>query len=107
MTLDTTKLTALINNCFDLSMAGDLSDDQRTSFLAAGKQLRGSLMNLISAQFNDGTPAVIDANTKLTTVNQEVTEAKNNLEKADGILADVNQLIGVLDGLLKLATAFH
>ena len=107
MTLDTTTLTNLVTNCFDLSTTGGITDDQRTGFLAAGKQLRGSLMNLISAQFNDGTQDVVNANAQLSSVNQEVLQAKNDLDKANGVLTDVNELIGVLDGLLKLASAFH
>ena len=103
ITTDTTTLASLIKTCFILSADLDLSPDQRKAFLVAGKQLRGSLVNLLSATFQDGTQAVLDTNKKLNQINQQTAQLTKNLTKADEVLNQVNGLVGVLDGLLKLS----
>lgn len=106
--VDTQSLTALISECFDLSMNGDLeSDEIRSNFLVAGKQLRGCLVNLISAQFNDGTKDVVEANKELNQVNQNTAKLTQNLASTNDVLGQINKLVGILDGLLKIAASFH
>ena|SRR6266550_1478416 len=107
ISLDTPKLTELINNCFKLSMDGALSDEQQNEFLVAGKRLRGSLVNLLSAQFNDGTQKVLDANKQLDATNKQVAQSTDKLNTIANTLAQINSLVVVLDDLLKIAASFH
>lgn len=104
--VNTTTLANIINQCFDYSMDGRSSPDQQTAFLADGKRLRGLLMNLLSAQFDDGTQAVLDANTKLTAVNTALSNSATALANTAQTLNDVASLVGNLDKLLNLAVSF-
>jgi len=104
--VDTTTLTDIVSQCFDLSMDGRFSDDQQRMFLAEGKRLRGLLLNLLSAQFDEGTPTVIAANNQLQAVNTSLSNAAAVLANAADTLNEVATLVGNLDKLLNLATNF-
>ena len=106
MTVDTTTLTETINRCFDYSMDGRLTPARQTKYLTQGKRLRGHLLNLISARFEDGTQAVIDANAKLKEVNAQLKDSVASLERAAEVLANIAKLVKVLDGLLGIAASF-
>ena len=103
---DTNTLTTLISTLVDLSMDGDVPPDIQKQCLVLAKQLRGSLLNLLSARFNDGTPQVLQANAALVTVNNSVQALSTNLGAAAATIASVTSLVGQLDGLLKFAAAF-
>ena len=106
MKVDTQQLAGVISLCFDYSMDGRFSPALQGDFLALGKRLRGSLLNLLSAQFNEGTQAVIDANRDIQQQNQQLSNAAQTLNNATNVLNSLTQLVGVLDGLLKLAAGF-
>jgi geranylgeranyl pyrophosphate synthase len=106
MSVDTTTLAAIINRCFAFSADGRFSDQQQSSFLADGKRLRGLLLNLLSALFNDGTQAVLDANSKLTEVNAQLDDDAEVLDNATTALTNVSNLVGILDKLLNVAGSF-
>ena len=104
--VDTTTLTDIIDQCFDLSMDARFSDGQQKMFLAEGKRLRGLLMNLLSAQFDDGTPTVIAANNQLDLVNTSLSDSAAVLANAADRLNQVATLVANLDKLLNVATSF-
>ena len=106
MKTDNATLTRLIEQCFDYSMDGRFSPAQQTDFLALGKRLRGCLVNLLSATFQDGTPQVVAANRAIAASNKALNAAVQTLGKTGQVLKDLEQLIGALDGLLKLAARF-
>ncbi|MHB8422279.1 MAG: hypothetical protein ACYC9S_03350 [Leptospirales bacterium] len=106
ISVDTTTMERLINNCFDLSMDGRLSDELQDQFLTEGKRLRESLVNLISARFNDGTQAVMAANQQLQEVNNQTAQFANDQKNSSNVLSQITALVNVLDGLLKLASSF-
>jgi hypothetical protein len=106
MNVDTTTLTKVITQCFGYSSDGRFTDEQQTAFLVEGKRLRGLLLNLLSAQFNEGTPEVIAANTQLTIVNTSLSDAVATLANAATTLKNVAALVKTLDGLLSIADSF-
>ena len=106
MKTDNVQLTEIIGRCFDYSMDGRFSPAQQNDFLAVGKRLRGSLLNLLSATFYDGTKEVVDANQMLRQRNQELANSAQLLNNATTVLKNLTDLVGVLDGLLKLAAGF-
>jgi hypothetical protein len=59
--INNAELAQLTERCFDLSMDGRVLPSDRKEFLALGKRLRGSLLNLLTAQFAAGTQAVSDS----------------------------------------------
>lgn len=104
--VDTTTLAEIINQCFIYSTDGRFSSAQQTAFLADGKRLRGLLLNLLSAQFDDGTQAVLDANKQLTAINTELSNSATALANAAQTLKDVARLVDNLDKLLNIVTKF-
>lgn len=104
--VDTTTLSDVVNQCFAFSSDGRLSSDQQAAMLADGKRLRGLLLNLLSAQFNDGTQAVVDANNQLTSINTELSDSTTALANTAQTLSKVASLVGNLDKLLNLAASF-
>lgn len=103
--VDTPTMTRLIVTCFNLSQDSRLGSRQR-DFLVAGKRLRGYLINLISAQFNDDTDLVLDGNRQLTRVTQQAVHLRGDVAAAASLLSEINVVIGVLDELLNLAVSF-
>ena len=104
--VDNTTLADIINQCFGYSSDGRLSPGQQAMLLADGKRLRGLLLNLLSAQFDDGTQAVLDANGQLKTLNAELANSAAALENAAQTLDDVSSLVGNLDKLLNVVAKF-
>src|SRR5438105_1036312 len=99
--VDTTTLSGIIDQCFAFSSDGRLSDDQQGAILADGKRLRGLLLNLLSAQFDDGTPAVLAANKQLTALNNELSDSATALANTAQTLNNIASLVGNLDKLLN------
>ncbi|HME42378.1 MAG TPA: hypothetical protein VKF36_04765 [Syntrophorhabdales bacterium] len=104
--VDTRTLTDNINQCFTLSATGGISPQQQAAFLADGKRLRGLLLNLLSAEFDENTPKLLDANKKLQEVNAQLLNSADVLSKTAGVLKNMADLIGILDGLLGVAAKF-
>lgn len=104
--VDTTTLSNIINQCFGYATDGRFSSGQQTAFLADGKRLRGLLLNLLSARFDDGTQPVLDANKQLAVVNTQLSNAATALANAAQTLNSVAGLVGNLDKLLNVAASF-
>jgi geranylgeranyl pyrophosphate synthase len=104
--VDTKTLTDIINQCFDFSMDGRFSQAQRNIFLAEGKRLRGLLINLLSAQFDDGNRPLLDSNDQLSKVNAKLSDSTAALANVAQTLSDVATLVGNLDKLLNVAASF-
>jgi hypothetical protein len=104
--VDTTTLSNVVNLCFAFATDARVPQNQQGMFLAEGKRLRGLLMNLLSAQFDDGTQSVLDANQKLTAVNEELSNSAQVLANAAQTLSNVATIVGALDKLLNVAATF-
>ena len=104
--IDNETLTKMILLCFDLSTDGGVPAKFRPDFLALGKRLRGTLVNLLSAQFDKDAPRFIEAKEKLEVVNRALKETANKLKKFADTVEQVGKLIGTLDDLLKIAVSF-
>lgn len=106
MKTDNTLLTRTIEACFGLSMDGRLSAEKRRKFLALGKRLRGSLMNLLTAEFNQGTAAVEEANRMLRSINRRLKQETDSLSNIADTIEQLSSLVSVLDGLIGLPAKF-
>ena len=104
--VDTTTLADIVNQCFAFASDVRFTLPQQKALLADGKRLRGLLLNLLSAQFDDGTPAVVDANNQLVGVNNDLADATAALANVAKTLGDVANLVGNLDQLLNIAVSF-
>jgi hypothetical protein len=104
--INNAELAQVTERCFDLSMDGRVQPGDRTEFLALGKRLRGSLLNLLTAEFTAGTPAVIDANTEIRGLNQSLSHTIQVLNNTAQVVGQLGQLVSILDDLLKIASSF-
>lgn len=102
---DNETLTKMILLCFDLSTDGGVPAELRPEFLALGKRLRGTLMNLLSLQFDAQTPKFIEANGKIKTVNKALKKTASDLSNLANTIEQVGKLVGTLDDLLKIGVS--
>jgi len=105
-TVDTATLTTIINQCFSYAMDARFSLQGQNSFLVEGKRLRGQLLNLLSAQFDAGSPQLAAANKDLTTLNAGLAQSAAVLANMAETLNNVASLVSTLDKLLSIATSF-
>jgi glutaredoxin 2 len=106
MKIDCTILTQLTEHCFDLSMDAGVPASERKEFLALGKRLRGSLLNLLTAEFEEGTAAVTNANTMMNDANEIISNIAQVLAHTAQVIAQIGEVVSTLDDLLKIATIF-
>jgi len=104
--IDTVTLTGIINQCFGFATDGRVSPSDQQTFLIEGKRLRGLLLNLLSAQFDDGTAAFATASAALSTVNKKLSKDATALANVAATLDGIATLVGNLDKLLSIATSF-
>ena len=99
-------LASVIEKCFEYSMDGRFTQDRRSEFLVLGKRLRGSLVNLVTANFKEDTAELNNANKKLKDVNDKLKKEIETLNNVADTVEQIGQLVGILDDLLKLAGGF-
>ena len=102
MKLECEKLTKTIVECFDNSMDDRFTPEERSAFLTQGKELRDSLVNLLSTEFQKGTKKVLKVNKKIEKINNELKEKDQLLKDVAGVTDDIAELLAALDDLLKL-----
>ena len=106
MKISNAKLAEIVELCFDLSMDGRLSPEMRQEFMVLGKRLRGSLLNLISAEFEKGTSEFTKANAKIEEINKDLKNATQALDNTAKAIGQLGELVSILDDLLKIASSF-
>jgi hypothetical protein len=106
MNLDVKTLADNVDACFERALDDRIGDMERRQYLLEGKRLRGELLNLVSARFNDGTKAVADANQRLLLVNAKLKSDADAIGSAVTTLQQVADLVGALDDVLKVAVSF-
>ncbi len=104
--VDAVTLTAVIDQCLDNSMDGRFPQSARSEFLILAKRLRGSLLNLLSARFDEGTDTLAEANAELGRINKQLKKKADTLAKAADTLEDIAGLAGSLDKLIGVARNF-
>lgn len=100
--VDTTEMAELIKGCFDLAMDGRVSPAQRSALLASGKRLRGDLVTLLTAQFDDATAEVDASNTDLASVNKSLEATIADISKINQTLQKITAVVGKIDKLIPL-----
>jgi hypothetical protein len=103
---DVKALTEIVDRCFDLAMDNRLTEAQCTKYLVAGKKLRGSLLNLISARFEEGTAELEEANEQLADVNAALKKDAEAIKNVADTVKSLSTLVGSLDKLLGVAESF-
>jgi len=106
MKCDTVTLVQVIDKCLDYALDGRLKPEQRAEFLALAKRMRGSLLNLVTAKFEEGTKAVEGANANLTKIINDLGDEERVLSDTATTVKNLAQLAGMLDELLKIAVSF-
>ena len=103
MKTDNQELVKCIEACLDLSMDDRLTQAQQNEMLALGKRLRGSLVNLLTAEFPEDLEQVEDANQELQAISQMLADKNQAIENISVTISKINQVVKGLDGLLKFA----
>jgi methyl-accepting chemotaxis protein len=103
MKTDNLELVKCIEACLDLSMDDRLPQARQNEMLALAKRLRGSLVNLLTADFAENLKQVEEANQQLQQVNQDLADRNQAIEKVAETIHKLNKVVKVLDGLLKFA----
>lgn len=103
MRTDNQELVKCIEACLDLSMDERLSQAQQNEMLALGKRLRGSLVNLLMAEFHEDLKQLQEANDQLQSLNHTLANKQQAIQHLADTIQKVNQAVKVLDGLLKFA----
>jgi hypothetical protein len=106
MKVDCAVLSRCCQACFSLAMDGRLEEDQQRDFGAMGKILRGHLLNLLTAEFEEGTAAVLQANKDLGSLNRKLQQCAQNLDKIASTLEAAASLAASLEKLLSVASLF-
>lgn len=103
MKTDNQEIVKCIEACLDLSMDDRLTQARQNEMLALGKLLRGSLVNLLMAEFPEDLKQVKEANDQLHQISQELDDRNQAIEKIAETISKINQAVKVLDSLLKFA----
>ena len=98
------ELVGCITKCFELSMDGNLSPEERKIMLAQGKRLRGNLLNLLSVAFNNAA-AVDEANGQITEINTALAATIADISHLADTVEKINGLVDKLDKILLFAIA--
>jgi hypothetical protein len=86
--IDSTVLVTIFNQCFDLSMDGRLKPKRRKEFLALGKRLRGSLVNLPTATFDASSQQFKDASSEIDKVNKSLKATTQKIDQAAATMGE-------------------
>jgi hypothetical protein len=100
--IDNLTLAQIVDDCAMFSIDERLTPSQQAMFGEAAELLRAQLTFLLTKTFNDGTPALVDANAKIKTVNARLKAFAEEIANAANTLESVSKLISVLDGLAKI-----
>jgi hypothetical protein len=105
-TVDTHELTLVIQQCLAISRDARFPLEFRNEMLALGKRLRGSLINLLTAQFANDLREVDEANRAIDDLNRKLDRTIADISGIADAVETANQVVGILDGLLKFAIGF-
>jgi hypothetical protein len=104
--VDSPLLSSVIVELLDRSMDLSYAPDERAEFLALAKRLRGTLVNLLTAVFESGTPELVDANARLVAVSHQLERNAGSLDRVAEDIHAVTSLVGTLDSLLGIGAQF-
>ncbi|MBO0939128.1 hypothetical protein J2I47_21415 [Fibrella sp. HMF5335] len=105
-TVDSEKIASCVQECFMLSLDDRLTIDEQKQMNVLGKRLRGHLINLLSATFDDGVKEVEAANKQLQAVNQQLSDTNEVINKVAATVKTVTKLVQTLDNLLTMVARF-
>src|SRR5262245_27523230 len=103
---DNATLAQIVDDCFMLSIDDRLDPDSRSRFGHIGEHLRAQLLVLLSKSLDDGTPALVDANSTSKSVNARLKAFAEQLAGIADTFEQLGKLVSVIDGLLKIPLAF-
>ena len=106
MQTDNKVLLDNVEQAFALAVHPDISREQQKQFESKGFELRARLMTLLTAIFDEGTQAVLDANKQIGDVNKRLKNTLNDINSAASTIAALSQLVSTLDSLFKLPFSF-
>jgi hypothetical protein len=104
--VDSVLLSGIIVDLLDRSMDLAYTPDERREFLAIAKRLRGALLNLLTAVFEEATPELSAANAQLAAVSEQLQRNAASIDRVADDMGAAAALVGTLDSLLGIAAHF-
>jgi hypothetical protein len=103
---DNATLAQIVDDCFMLSLDDRLDMNSRSRLGHFAEHLRAQLLVLLSKSFDEGTPALLEANGKIKAVNARLKQFAEQLAGIADTFDQLGKLVSVIDGLLKIPLAF-
>lgn len=100
------KLAVIVGELFDLSGDSRLAPELRNDAYRAADQLHNYSEILAQKQFDSTAPRYQAAISQMTQINNDLTQAANDLQKLVDAVKDAVSLVGAIEGLLKTAASF-
>lgn len=100
--VDNPTLADCVHRCFNLALDGRLSREQNDKFTKLGGELREKLVVLLERIFEAGTPALIQANSGIAKVNEQLKKTSTNLAQAANTIEQLGTLVAALNTLLAI-----
>jgi prophage DNA circulation protein len=103
---DNATLAQIVDDCYMLSIDDRLDPDQRSRLNNLADHLSSQLTLLLSKTFDEGTPALVEANKTIKDVNATIKQFAGQLAGIADTFEQLGKLVSVLDGLLKIPLGF-
>jgi hypothetical protein len=95
------RLAPIVAQLYDVAGNSAIPAATRKKLLLLAYDLRGDMMNLVSKQFTEATPAYTAALRSIDRVAASLDDAQKRIDKAQDLVTDVAALARAVDGLLK------
>ena len=102
VTVEVAELADLTKRCFLFSMDLRLDKNLRGILRSMGGQFRLQLRDLINKVFDENTEELNNANQLIKSLNQELKDAKQSIDKVTDTIGGLGELASQLDELLKI-----
>jgi|ERR1051325_5881685 hypothetical protein len=103
---DNARLAQIVDDCFMLSIDDRLDPAARLQFGHFAEHLRAQLLLLLSKTFDEGTPALLDANQRIQSVNASLKKFAEQVAGIADTFEQLGKLVSTIDGLLKIPLGF-
>lgn len=104
--VDTAALANLIGALLDLSTTSGIPTKTQDEAAVTARRLRGNLVSILSARFDEGTAALLRVNKRIADLNKGLAQDKVTLGSYAKLVQKASKLVSGLDKLMARAAKF-
>lgn len=104
--LDSAALASLIGALLDLSTTSGIPTATKDEAAVAARRLRGNLVAILSARFDEGTASLLRVNKRIADLNKGLAQDKVTLDSYAKLVQKASKLVSGLDKLMAQAVKF-